>query len=91
MLYRYFSFKTLLGITKEQKQNKKMRKRACESAVQVSMYHSLRKKCPYSEFFWSVFSHVRTEYGEILRLSPYSVRMRENKDKKNSEYGHFTQ
>ena len=33
---------------------------------------SLRKKCPYFEFFW-----------------PYSVRMRENKDQKNSEYGHF--
>ena len=67
-----------------------MRKRACESAVQVSMYDSLRKKCPYSEFFCSVFSHVRTEYGEVLRLSPYSVRMRENKDKKNSEYGHLS-
>ena len=26
---------------------------------------SLREKCPYSEFFWSVFSRVRTEYGEI--------------------------
>ena len=22
----------------------------------------------YSEFFWSVFSHIRTEYGEILRI-----------------------
>ena len=27
--------------------------------------NSLRKKCPYSELFWSVFSHIRTEYGEI--------------------------
>ena len=39
---------------------------------------SLRKKCPYSELFWSAFSHIRTEYGEILRIFPYSVRMREN-------------
>ena len=27
-------------------------------------------------FFWSVFSRTRTEYGEILRISPYSVQMR---------------
>ena len=24
---------------------------------------TLREKCPYSEFFWSVFSTIRTEYG----------------------------
>ena len=30
--------------------------------------------------FWSVFSRIRTEYGEILRISPYSVRMWENTD-----------
>ena len=41
---------------------------------------ALREKCPYSELFWSVFSHIRTEYREILRISPYSVRMRENTD-----------
>ena len=45
----------------------------------------LRKKCPYSELFWSVFSRIWTEYGEILRISPYSVRMRENADQNNSE------
>ena len=33
-------------------------------------------------FFWSVFSRIRTEYGEILRISPYSVRMQENTDQK---------
>ena len=27
---------------------------------------------------------------EILRISPYSVRMRENVDQDNSEYGHFS-
>ena len=26
---------------------------------------------------------------EILRISPYSVRKRENTDQNNSEYGHF--
>ena len=35
----------------------------------------LRKKYPYSEFFWSVFSRIWTEYGEILSISLYSVRM----------------
>ena len=46
-------------------------------------------KCPYSGLFWSAFSRIQTEYGEILSISPYSVRMRENADQNNSEYGHF--
>ena len=50
---------------------------------------SLRKKCPYSGFFWSVFSRIWTEYEEIIRISPHLVQMRENTDQKNSEYGHF--
>ena len=41
------------------------------------------------EFFWSVFSHIQKEYGEILRISPYSVKIRENKDQKNSENDTF--
>ena len=44
---------------------------------------TLCEKCPYSEFFWSVFSRIRT-------ISPYSVRMWENTDQKNSEYEHFS-
>ena len=50
---------------------------------------ALREKCLHSEFFWSVFPRIRTEYGEIRSISPYSVRMWENTDQKNSEYGHF--
>ena len=50
---------------------------------------SLREKCPYSELFWSFFSCIWTEYGKIVRISPYSVRMRENMDQNNSEYGHL--
>ena len=49
----------------------------------------LRKKCPYLELFWFVFPRIRTEYEEILRISPYSVRMQENTDENNSEYRHF--
>ena len=48
---------------------------------------TLRKKCPYSELFWSVFSRIRTE-GEILRISSYSVRKREKTEQNNSEYEH---
>ena len=50
------------------------------------------KKCPYSESFWSVFSHIRTEYKDIWSWSksPYSVQMWENTDQKNSEYAHFS-
>ena len=33
-------------------------------------------------FFWSVFSCFRTEYGDLLRKSPYSVRTQENTDQK---------
>ena len=51
--------------------------------------YSLRKKCLYSELFWFVFSRIRTEYGEIRSISPYSVRMRQNTDQNNSEYGNF--
>ena len=38
---------------------------------------TLREKCPLREFFWSVFSHIRTKYGE-------------NTEQKNSEYRHFS-
>ena len=34
---------------------------------------TLREKCPYLQLFWSVFS----------------IRMWENTDQNNSEYGHF--
>ena len=29
------------------------------------LYPSLREKCPCLQFFWSTFSHIRTEYEEI--------------------------
>ena len=30
----------------------------------------LRKKCSYLELFWSVFSGIWTDYGEIMSISP---------------------
>ena len=49
----------------------------------------LLEKRQYSELFWSVFSCIQTEYGEILCISPYLVQIQENADQNNSEYGHF--
>ena len=37
---------------------------------------SLREKCSYSEFFLPVFSRIQGEFGEIVRIFSFSVRMR---------------
>ena len=50
---------------------------------------SLREKCPYLELFWSAFRRIGTKYGEIPRISPYSVRMLEKTVRNYYEYGHF--
>ena len=52
-----------------------------------SYYHHLLhchclKSVQIRSFFWSVFSRVRIEYGEIRIISPYSVRMRKNTNQK---------
>ena len=47
------------------------------------------EKCSYSELFWSLFSRIWTEYGELPRISPYSDQMQENTDQNNSEYRQF--
>ena len=41
------------------------------------------KSVQIRSFLWSVLSRIWTEYGEIRSISPYSVRMRENRDQKN--------
>ena len=55
----------------------------------ANIYDPRRKTCPYSELFWSAFSRIRTEYGEIWSISPYSGQMEENTERNNSKYGHF--
>ena len=40
-----------------------------ERYIGVDFCQSLCKKCPYSELFSSVFSRIRTEYGEIRSIS----------------------
>ena len=39
--------------------------------------------------FGVILVRIRTEDGEVRSISPYSVRMWENADQTNSEYGHF--
>ena len=48
------------------------------------------KSAQIRSYFWSVFSRIWTEYGEIQSISPCSVQMRENEDQNNSDYGHFS-
>ena len=55
-----------------------------------STYTGLRKKGPYSEILWSVFSRICTECGKILCIPPYSVQMLENTNQINIKYGHFS-
>ena len=60
------------------------------SSITGSLKLALHEKCPYSEFSWSVFLRIRTEYENMRSISPYSVQMREIADQKNSEYGQFS-
>ena len=50
---------------------------------------SLRKKCLYLQFVWSVFYRTQTEYKDLLCKSPYSFQILEIKDLKTSEQKHF--
>ena len=63
-----------------------------------SKQHCL-KSVQIRSFFWSVFSRIRTEYGEMFCISPYSVRMRslhiqsecgKIRTRKNSVFGHIS-
>ena len=46
----------------------------------------LRKKCSYTDFFWSALSRIQTEYWD---LQSKLARMRENTDQNTSEHGLF--
>ena len=51
----------------------------CKLLFLISIYHCV-KSVQIRSFFWSVISRIRTEYGEILRIWPYSIGMREYRD-----------
>ena len=67
----------------------------CVLPRKMYVNNELRKKCLYLEIFWSAFpprSPPDPEYGEREREreTKYSVRMQENIDQNNFEYGHFS-
>ena len=72
---------TFMRTRKNWSQNCICSKWYCEPITRNDKRYSLRKKCPYLELFWSAFSRILTEY---------LLRMRENADQNNSEYGHFS-
>ena len=43
----------------------------------------MREKCPNTGFFWSLFSHIGTEYGKLHLKSLYSVSTLQNKKQKS--------
>ena len=53
------------------------------SQVSILYFYALRKNCPYSEFFWSIFSRISTEYGDLPSKSSNSVQMPENTEQNN--------
>ena len=51
---------------------------------------TIAEKCQYSELFRTAFSRNWTKYGEIRYSGPhFPVRMQENADQNNAEWGHF--
>ena len=48
--------------------------------VSLTSLRTLRKKCLYSEFFWSVLFRIWPEYGDLRSKSLYSVQMQEKTD-----------
>ena len=64
-------------------------------ALSFTSVKTLRKKCPYSELFWSpCFSHfpsfgLNTEIYEVSVFSPNAGKRGKNVDQNNYEYGHF--
>ena len=40
-------------------------KHVCTIETPDEKQHSLREKCPYSKFFWSIFSRIPSECGKI--------------------------
>ena len=53
----------------------------CDSYSLTGLIHCV-KSVQIGSYFWSVFSCIRTEYGDLFRKSLYSVRIQENTDQK---------
>ena len=91
----FYAYQKLKKETKEKKSFKaKSSKRLPPTLREICLYSKLFWSGPYLPAFgliaerYSVSLRIQSECGKIL-ISPYSVRMRENTDQNNSEYGHF--
>ena len=49
------------------------------------------KSVQIQSFFWFVFSCIWTEYEDLRSKSPFSIRIPQNTDQKNSIFGYFLQ
>ena len=52
-----------------------------DTTIVLGIVHCVKSDQIWS-FFWSVFSCIRTRYGDLLGKSPYSVRVQESTDQK---------
>ena len=52
----------------------------------ISYYNHFVTSVQIRSFFWSLFPSIRTEYGDLLLKSPYSVKICENTDQKKNTY-----
>ena len=52
----------------------------------ISYYNHFVTSVQIRSFFWSLFPSIRTEYGDLLLKSPYSVKICENMDQKKNTY-----
>ena len=66
----YDNFPRTKTLHAKYKSNQKYRAYHCMKSVQIR------------KFFWSVFSCIRTEYGDLQSKSPYSVQIQQNTDQK---------
>ena len=47
-----------------------------KNVMKVFKWLARGRRCPYSKFFWSVFSHIWSEYGVNLRIQSECGKMR---------------
>ena len=52
------------------------------SLFKLNLFSYCVKSVQIRSYFWSIFSCIRTEYGDLRNKSPYSVRMQQNMDQK---------
>ena len=56
------------------------------SFILYRYYKHCVKSVQIRSFFWSIFSRIWNEYGDLRSKSPYSVQIRENTDQKKTPY-----